>query len=232
MRRDGICQVKHSGKVSLFAGQQVNGALAFGTNVPFKTKGYSALEFYIYGVDSDKQKLRVVLFDQTQNEIRRGFVNLDNKNYIEGGSLAMNEWRKVRIPLEKLKASDAVIAKITFDENTIIDLSDGTLNATLIEIKGKFTHHGGTLTCNTLKGVDSDKIGIAARGEMAVVALYSALLSGNCNSLILKNPPASQDMTSSPDARGPAIEMLRDMRSPHGTPPAALRDSAGQRPEQ
>jgi hypothetical protein len=30
--------------------------------------------------------------------------------------------------------------------------------------------------------------------------------------LILKNPPASQDVTSSPDGRGPAIEMLNCLR--------------------
>jgi hypothetical protein len=30
--------------------------------------------------------------------------------------------------------------------------------------------------------------------------------------LILKNPPASQDVASSPDGRGPAIEMLNCLR--------------------
>jgi len=66
--------------------------------------------------------------------------------------------------------------------------------------------------CRTLKGVDPGKIGLAARNEMAVVALYSALLDKQTKTLILKNPPASQDVASSPDGRGPAIEMLNCLR--------------------
>lgn len=66
--------------------------------------------------------------------------------------------------------------------------------------------------CRTLESVDAGKIGIAARDEMSVVALYAALLDGKCKTLILKNPPASQDTASSPDGRGPAIEMLNCLR--------------------
>jgi len=67
--------------------------------------------------------------------------------------------------------------------------------------------------CRTLKGVDPDKIGIAAEGGMSAVALYSALLDGKCETLVLKNPPASQDMASQPDGRGDAIEMLNCLRA-------------------
>ncbi len=66
--------------------------------------------------------------------------------------------------------------------------------------------------CRTLRGVDPEGIGIAARDEMTVVALYSSLLDGRCKTLILKNPPASQDVASNPDGRGPAIEMLNCLR--------------------
>ena len=66
--------------------------------------------------------------------------------------------------------------------------------------------------CRTLNGVDPDSIGIAARDELGVVAMYSALLDGKCKTLILKNPPASQDVTSSPDGRGAAIEILNCLR--------------------
>jgi cephalosporin-C deacetylase-like acetyl esterase len=66
--------------------------------------------------------------------------------------------------------------------------------------------------CRTLNGVNPDSIGIAARDDMGVVALYSALLDGKCKTLILKDPPATQDETSSPDGRGPAIEMLNCLR--------------------
>ena len=66
--------------------------------------------------------------------------------------------------------------------------------------------------CRTLDGVDPGKIGIAARDEMTVVAMYAALLDGNCHTLILKDPPASQDIPSRPDGRGAAIEMLNCLR--------------------
>jgi hypothetical protein len=80
--------------------------------------------------------------------------------------------------------------------------------------------------CRTLRGVDPEKIGIAARNEMAVVALYSALLDEKCKTLILKNPPASQDVASSPDGRGPAIEMLNCLRVTDVYQIPALLDNA------
>ena len=47
---------------------------------------------------------------------------------------------------------------------------------------------------------------------MGVVALYAALLDGNCSMLLLKNPPESQDVTSRPNGRGIATEMLNCLR--------------------
>jgi dienelactone hydrolase len=64
----------------------------------------------------------------------------------------------------------------------------------------------------TLDGVDQDNIGIAARGEMAVVASYAALLDGGCQSLILKDPPDTQDKGSNPDGRGEALEILNCLK--------------------
>lgn len=66
--------------------------------------------------------------------------------------------------------------------------------------------------CRTLPGVDAESIGIAAREDMGVVALYAALLDGKCKTLILKNPPPTQDVASSPDGRGAAIEILNCLR--------------------
>jgi hypothetical protein len=66
--------------------------------------------------------------------------------------------------------------------------------------------------CRTLKGVDQDKIGIAARDGMSVVALYTALLDGKCHTVILQNPPESQDLPSNPDGKGNATEMLNCLR--------------------
>lgn len=66
--------------------------------------------------------------------------------------------------------------------------------------------------CRTLPGVDPAQISIAARNEMCVVALYAALMDGKCKSVILKNPPETQDMASDPEGKGPATEMLNCLR--------------------
>ncbi len=63
-----------------------------------------------------------------------------------------------------------------------------------------------------IPGIDPDKISIAAQGDMAAVGPYAALLDGNVKALILKNPPATQDVASQPDGRGEAIEMLNCLR--------------------
>jgi len=60
----------------------------------------------------------------------------------------------------------------------------------------------------TLPGVDPDQVGIAASGEMTVVALYAALLDGKCKTVIVEDAPATQNEGSSKDGRGAAIEML------------------------
>ncbi|MFC1558121.1 alpha/beta hydrolase family protein [candidate division KSB1 bacterium] len=64
----------------------------------------------------------------------------------------------------------------------------------------------------SLQRMDDAKIMIAAQGEMAAVALYAALLDGNITTLILREPPATQNAPSSPDGRGEAIEMLNCLR--------------------
>lgn len=60
----------------------------------------------------------------------------------------------------------------------------------------------------SLEGCEKQNISIAATGEMAAVALYAALLDGRIHSVIIKDPPASQDSPGAADGRGMAIEML------------------------
>jgi len=64
----------------------------------------------------------------------------------------------------------------------------------------------------TLAGVNDGQIALAAQGEMAVIALYAALLNGRCSALLLQNPPATQNAASRPDGRGEALEMLNCLR--------------------
>ncbi|MBD3266620.1 hypothetical protein GF373_08120 [bacterium] len=64
----------------------------------------------------------------------------------------------------------------------------------------------------TLPTVDGDRIAIAARGEMAAIAAYAALLDGDVHAVLLDNPPATQNAPSQKDGRGDAIEMLNCLR--------------------
>ena len=64
----------------------------------------------------------------------------------------------------------------------------------------------------SLPQVDGDTVALAARGEMAAVALYAALLDGRVRTVLLEAPPATQNASSRPDGRGPAIEMLSCLR--------------------
>lgn len=66
--------------------------------------------------------------------------------------------------------------------------------------------------CRSLSRVDSKQIAIAAKDEMTAVALYAALIDGNCSRIIVKNPIATQDVTSPGDGKGPAVEMLNCLR--------------------
>jgi hypothetical protein len=64
----------------------------------------------------------------------------------------------------------------------------------------------------SLPRVDGTRVALAAREEMAAVALYAALLDGQVSTLFLEAPPATQNAPSRPDGRGPAIEMLHCLR--------------------
>jgi cephalosporin-C deacetylase-like acetyl esterase len=63
-----------------------------------------------------------------------------------------------------------------------------------------------------LPQVDPEQVCLAARGEMAVVALYTALLDGKVKALFLEDPPLTQNAASRKDGRGEAIEMLHCLR--------------------
>jgi len=64
----------------------------------------------------------------------------------------------------------------------------------------------------SLREIDGSKIVLAARGEMAAVAAYAALLDGRLAGLILADPPATLNEPSNPDGTGPATEMLGALR--------------------
>lgn len=60
--------------------------------------------------------------------------------------------------------------------------------------------------------VDPDQIYLAARGEMAAVALYAALLDEKVSGVVLYAPPATQNVGSNPDGTGECLEMLGSLR--------------------
>ena len=59
-----------------------------------------------------------------------------------------------------------------------------------------------------LPGVDASRVALAGRGQMAVVALYAALLHGNVAVLILSDLPPSLSSPSNPNGAGIASEIL------------------------
>jgi len=64
-----------------------------------------------------------------------------------------------------------------------------------------------------ISGLNSNNVMLCGRGEMAVVALYTALLAyDNISAIVLSNPPATHNMPSLPDGTGPAIELLNVLR--------------------
>lgn len=65
----------------------------------------------------------------------------------------------------------------------------------------------------TLRNVVGDHpIYLVARGEMAGVALYAALLDPTVHGLILFDPPATHNAPSPPDGTGDALELLGVLR--------------------
>lgn len=63
-----------------------------------------------------------------------------------------------------------------------------------------------------LPEVDASRMMLAGSGEMAVVALYAALLDGDVRAIILHDPPATQNAPSHKRGIGAAIEMLNCLR--------------------
>lgn len=66
----------------------------------------------------------------------------------------------------------------------------------------------GLKALRTLPHVNPDGLYLAARGEMAVVALYAALLDEKVRGVILFDPPATHNAPGNPDGTGPCLEML------------------------
>src|SRR5690606_26647493 len=64
----------------------------------------------------------------------------------------------------------------------------------------------------SLPGVDGRKIVLVGCDDMAVVALYTALLDGGIAALVLSRPPGTHDQPSPADGTGPALEILYCLR--------------------
>lgn len=64
----------------------------------------------------------------------------------------------------------------------------------------------------TVQAVAGSPVYLVARGEMAAVAMYAALLDNTVRGLILFNPPATHNTPGHPDGTGPALELLGVLR--------------------
>lgn len=64
----------------------------------------------------------------------------------------------------------------------------------------------------SLSKIDVGKIILAGKGEMAVVALYAALLDGNISTVILEDPPASLNIPDEKKRMDAPMEILNSLR--------------------
>ncbi len=60
--------------------------------------------------------------------------------------------------------------------------------------------------------IDRNKIALMGCDEMAVIAIYTALLRGNIATVILHNPPPSHNILSDPEGKTLVIELLNVLR--------------------
>lgn len=70
----------------------------------------------------------------------------------------------------------------------------------------------GMKAVRSLAEVDENDITLAGKGEMAVVALYAALLDGNVSTIILEDLPASLNLTSDSEGKDPSFEIINSLR--------------------
>jgi hypothetical protein len=63
-----------------------------------------------------------------------------------------------------------------------------------------------------MEWIDRGKMALMGSGEMAAIVLYAALLNGGPSTIVLHDPPATQNMRSNPDGTGQALEMLNCLR--------------------
>lgn len=70
----------------------------------------------------------------------------------------------------------------------------------------------GLAAIRSLPEVDADRIVLAGKGDMAVVALYAALLDGRVAAVVLEDAPKTLDIPGEPDGSGPANELISALR--------------------
>ena len=80
-----------------------------------------------------------------------------------------------------------------------------TLPASNLPIRDYLAREARRITDNAL-------VDLKTHQEFSAVALYAALLDGRVRSVFLESPPASQDVASQKDGKGPALEMLSCLR--------------------
>jgi hypothetical protein len=89
------------------------GGLYFGHN-GFNTVGFNTLEFYVNGGANSGQMVSINLVDAAGNFLPS--VNLNQ--YVEGGSIAANTWRRVSVPLSALRGTNTTITGVVLMDSS------------------------------------------------------------------------------------------------------------------
>ncbi len=110
----------YDGSQSLQAAVDPWGAVSL-WNPGIDQSAYSWLEFRILGSLAEDQHL--VLFVETDDGIEQDHVPVDDCRHIEGGTLATDQWKLVRIPLSDLNRSGKHISRITVQNQSSVTAS-------------------------------------------------------------------------------------------------------------
>ncbi len=94
----------YSGSHAISVSQDDWGALALFTNTPFDSTPYYWLEFYLRGSAVGDQHLWITFVDENNSILRKRPI--DDRLYINGGTISSDRWKRVRIPLSDMNAAE------------------------------------------------------------------------------------------------------------------------------
>lgn len=80
-------------------------------NLNIDTSPFEYLEFYIHGGTTGGQNLKLSTHSSSHTDkTQQAAININD--YVDGGSVVANDWKRVRIPLTDIVATESVITRL------------------------------------------------------------------------------------------------------------------------